>query len=97
MNKTHQTQEFLLEHDGIGSVLGMLGCQCQDTISSPPSTIVKDPVLSQLLFRSQLWLGNSICLRVAKKEKNKTPTPLPIPAYILPFMGRGVGPSLSPP
>lgn len=72
MNKTHQTQEFLLEHDGIGSVLGMLGCQCQDTISSPPSTIVKDPVLSQLLFRSQLWLGNSICLRVAKKEKQKS-------------------------
>ena len=66
---------FLGCHGAEGSVVSL---QCQD-VGSIPSLVqwIKALALLQLWHRLQLWLGsdpwsrNSICYRVARKEKEK--------------------------
>ena len=68
------SREFLLWHNGMGSISWSAGTQVWSLVSSIG---LKDPVLPQLWRGSQLWLrsyplpGNSICHGVAKKEKTK--------------------------
>ena len=68
-------------------VLGVLGCR----FDLQPAQWVKDPVLLQLQLRSHLWLGSdlwlghSICHKVAPPPK-KIATPLsvaPVPLHIM--------------
>ena len=64
-----RAREFLLWHNGIGSILGALGCKFDTSWHSG----FEDPALPQLrlrlwlLLRSDPWLGNSICCWVVEK------------------------------
>jgi len=65
--------EFLLWCNGIGRVVGVLGCRFDPQLAQ----WVKDPALLQLRLRLGMWLGshpwprNFMYYRAAKNEKKK--------------------------
>ena len=65
--QTKTKKEFLLWHDGISGVSGALGRR----FNPQPKDLVLPQLWHQshLQLRSDPWPGDSICCRVAKKEK----------------------------